>query len=68
MSGEEDLSWIPATCPNGHELGPGKLSLSWVSCTCPRSRGGGHHVVYCRINGCHIPTLPPGCSGMADQR
>jgi len=67
--GGEDLDWIPATCPNGHELGPGRLSLSWVSCDCPRAQlSRGHHVVYCRTLGCHARTLPPGCTGVKDQR
>ena len=68
MSGEEDLSWIPATCPNGHELGAGKTSLSWVFCTCRQPAAAGHHIAYCRVNGCHVPTLPPGCPGLQNQR
>lgn len=66
----EDLTWIPAACPNGHELGPGRLSLSWVWCDCQRARAGanGHHNVYCRIDGCHEGTAPPGCTGPKDQR
>lgn len=67
MRGEEDLSWIPATCGNGHELGRGRVSLSWVSCDC--GSGGGHHVAYCRVNGCKAqPRRPPGCTGKQDQR
>jgi hypothetical protein len=67
----EDLSWIPAACPGGHELGPGRLSLSRVMCRCPAGREGDgytHAVVYCRINGCHRPTYPPGCPGPPNQR
>lgn len=65
----EDLSWIPGTCANGHELGPGKLSLSWVWCTCKQPASNGHHVAYCRVDGCGAePRRPPGCSSVRDQR
>lgn len=64
-----DMSWIPPTCPNGHELGPGQLNLTWVHCTCPAVTNSGHQVVRCRIPGCDQPTYPPGHAGeVPDQR
>lgn len=67
-TGREDLSWIPATCTNGHQLGRGHTSLSWVACTC-RPGSDGHHVAYCRVNGCKAgPRIPPGCPGVQEQR
>jgi hypothetical protein len=64
----EDLGWLPPTCESGHELGPGRVSLSWVSCICqPGSIG--HHVGYCRRDGCKSPPArPPGCPGPKSQR
>lgn len=58
--------WYPKTCTEGHDLNEG-ISLSWESCPgCPGAEGNatGHHVVYCRINGCRAePTRPPGHVG-----
>jgi hypothetical protein len=66
MTAGEDLSWIPATCPNGHTLGRGRVNLSWVWCDCRPD--GGHHVARCRVNGCRAePQRPPGCTGGRDQ-
>ncbi len=56
----------PKMCANGHELGPGKLVLSFVMCPdCPATEDGrGHHVIYCRVNGCRAePAYPPGHVG-----
>ena len=58
--GAEDLSWIPATCPDGHRLVPGSFTLSWRPCRCPWAEGTGHHVAVCK-QGCHPPRVPPGC-------
>lgn len=40
-------TWLPEACPDGHVLGPGRVSRSWVGCECPGASGGGHEVIYC---------------------
>mgnify|MGYP001270247116 CR=1 FL=1 len=52
-------TWLPERCGNGHELGPGKVSLSWVSCRCAEAALGGHHLTYCRVDGCGWHMWPP---------
>jgi len=59
--------WIPEHDQAGHQLGPGLVSFSFSSCSCPAATDGrGHHVAYCRVNGCRAaPARPPGCPGPA---
>lgn len=57
---------LPETDSAGHQFGPGLISNSMVSCKpCPNTTDGrGHHVVFCRVDGCHAAEIrPPGCSG-----
>lgn len=41
----------PASCGNGHELGPWRVTLHWCWCTCPAAVGGGHHQYRCNTCG-----------------
>jgi hypothetical protein len=62
VSGDILPAWLPSTCENGHPLGPALVSLSFKSCPgCPATTDGrGHHVYYCRVNGCRsAPAYPP---------
>lgn len=57
---------MPERDDSGHELGPGLVSASFVSCKpCPATLDGrGHHIAFCRVNGCHAAEIrPPGCTG-----
>lgn len=57
---------LPDCDAAGHQLGPGLISQSFVTCKpCPATTDGrGHHVWFCRENGCRASeTRPPGCSG-----
>jgi hypothetical protein len=46
----------PATCPEGHYLGPGRVTIGWMPCGCEpaleaaaeRGRSPGHHYWVCR--------------------
>lgn len=73
MGREQWPDWFRLEHPNmpdhddaGHELGPGLISLSFASCkACPATTDGrGHHVAFCRVNGCQAAEIrPPGCTG-----
>lgn len=61
--------YLPERCPNGHELGPGKVSTSFVPCDCDAvTDGRGHHIVHCRVIGCRSSYGPGGCLGRKDPR
>jgi hypothetical protein len=50
----------------GHNLGPGLIGRSFVQCKpCPATIDGrGHHVAFCRVNGCRAAEITPaGCTG-----
>jgi hypothetical protein len=58
----------PATCPNGHRLGPGRVLVGWQACDC-----GGHRTWACReCDGVvYGPEVGAACSvlnGPADPR
>lgn len=46
---DPDLAARPTVCPNGHQLGPGRISLSWEWCGQPCGGSAqGHHWLICR--------------------
>lgn len=54
------VSWtapMPAECPHGHQLGPGRVLVRFRKCTCPGARTGtmGGHILHecdaCRAEG-----------------
>lgn len=47
-----DSEQIPARCPYGHELGPGRVLVGWTPCHCVSDEEGrGHRTYYCLA--CH---------------
>lgn len=61
--------WEGRTCGNGHPLGrvgaTATVSLSYITCPgCPANTDDrGHHVAYCRTDGCMKPAYPDGHEG-----
>ncbi|WUI02120.1 hypothetical protein OHR68_10020 [Spirillospora sp. NBC_00431] len=41
---------MPATCPNGHKLQPGRVLVGWSPCTCEAAWAAhkGHRTTQCR--------------------
>lgn len=69
-----DGTWMtlsPTHCPNGHELGPGRVLVGHTPCSCDHR--GGHTTWWCIECGAvtYGPPLQPGCrtlNGPADVR
>ncbi|MFG2001665.1 hypothetical protein ACGFNU_21190 [Spirillospora sp. NPDC048911] len=45
------MSTMAQICPNGHELGPGRVLEGWAPCGCPPALGAfkGHRTTQCEI-------------------